>query len=48
LIALGGYYAGVVARQAEGFLKEGGRSYSSSKAVNGGTLVSQNPASPPC
>jgi ATP-binding cassette subfamily B protein len=48
LIALGGYYAGVVARQAEGFLKDVGRAYSSSKAVNGGTLVSQNPASPPC
>ncbi len=48
LLAKGGYYAGLVARQTEGFLKDAERSYSSSKAVKGGTLVSQNPASPPC
>jgi ABC-type transport system involved in cytochrome bd biosynthesis fused ATPase/permease subunit len=45
LMARGGYYAALVETQRKGFL---GRAYSSSKAVNGGTLVIQKPARPPC
>ena len=45
LMARGGHHASVVETQRKGFL---GRPYSSSKAVNGGTLVIQKPARPPC
>ncbi len=55
LCGRGGYYASLVERQRLGFLAEAGvtgrRSgpyISSSKAVNGGTLASQNPARAPC
>jgi ATP-binding cassette, subfamily B, bacterial len=52
LLALGGYYASLVAHQAKGFLGEADRARSadqlSSSGANGGTLVSQNPARPPC
>ena len=49
LLAHGGYYASLVARQARGFLGGGvALTQSSSRGANGGTLVSQNPANPPC